>query len=219
MVPKDAHGSMGKTRIGYGILRAMKSAALLAFFVTFPAFGFGNNSLSVTPNCNFATLANPVSKALVSSGKAGAFRGTLQVHPGGSNSLHRVEAYNDQGQLVGNIKYDLVSDGKMVVRFTFIEKDYRQFGLNKTLLLRALELHPEITSVKSELRGDNGEIYWQQIQEGKSISEAIRATPAYKIMPSDFEIDWKQSEIASDRVLDEDGDPPNIVLVMKKRSK
>lgn len=62
-----------------------------------------------------------------------------------------------------------------------VERTVRKKGLSKLILAKILELNPQITEIVSSLIQDNEKIFYAYLNQGNSVVEAIKQTPAYKV--------------------------------------
>lgn len=161
------------------------------------------------------TLSPDASRILDATGRKGRFLGTWRLNPL-SYGDSQIEARNRSNEVVGWMRFEVLQDDRLLVRFTRIDPEYRERGLNTWFLRKILELNPGVNSIKAQLGEDNAEAYWREIGAGKGIGSAVRATPAYKIIPEEFEIDWENSELPR-RPSSEDEMGGLPILIMKRK--
>jgi hypothetical protein len=87
----------------------------------------------------------------------------------------------DHGRSIANLDYD-IENGVLTSGFAHVDPPYREVGIATLLFERIISTHPEIKIIKSgRLVQTNIYEIEDAINDGASIIEALRETPAYKL--------------------------------------
>ena len=138
---------------------------------------------------------------------------TIKYLPDGSLAIEIKNPITDQ-PIASH--YYKVNGNEMEIDFTFVAPDYQGAGVNRRIMQQTGELHPEVDYVKGFLTGTNRDPYIDYLRRnpGATPVEAIKETPAYKIMESaGWELDVERSSLPTLDNIDE-----GLVLVSRKKA-
>ena len=106
---------------------------------------------------------------------------------------------NGEGRLMGSVEFQFLNKDSLYISYTEIEDlpiDFRRQGVHTALIARILTEYPHIKVLIGDLADDNKSLYEKALEQGLSVEEAIKSTPAYKtrVKLGFSQVDFKKFE-------------------------